>query len=118
MFGRKERRSPLTRQQVEKLEDMRDDCIALYLNSEMTQRDIHAAGGPTPQTISRWLYKETHFPQLLTIQRFMNAVGYDLMPMPMAQAAELRARPIYERLQLDVALRGRPRMPARKKRNA
>jgi hypothetical protein len=64
MFGRSERKTPFQREQNQKLENLRDDCIALFINSGLTQKQIHERGGPTPTTISKWLYGETHFPTL------------------------------------------------------
>lgn len=78
MFGRKQRKHNYRREPRVDLEDMRDDCIALFLNSGMRQVDITASGGPTPQTISKWLYKETTFPRLDTIRSFLRAMNYDL----------------------------------------
>ena len=116
MFGRKTRKRPLQREQDEQLEGLRDDCIALFINSGLTQKEITARGGPTPQTISKWLYKETHFPRYSTIESFLLALGYGMTVAPLADIAAERATPIHERLGLDVAMAGRPRMPARKRR--
>jgi hypothetical protein len=69
MFGRSERKTPFQREQNQKLENLRDDCIALFIDSGYTQKQIHERGGPTPATISKWLYGETqragtkHLPQ-------------------------------------------------------
>jgi hypothetical protein len=71
----KDRKTPFTREVDDELEAMRDDCIALFLNSRMTQKAVHAAGGPTPGTISKWLYKETLFPRFTTIRDFVKALG-------------------------------------------
>jgi len=116
LFGRKERKRAFVREPLSDLEDLRDDCIALFLDSGMTQKDIHAAGGPTPATISKWLYKETRFPRLDTIRSFMLAVGYDLAPMPRWAIEEQRRRPIEERLQLRTSILGQPRMPKKGKK--
>ncbi len=115
MFGRTERKEPLKREQLAQLEDLRDDCIALYLNSPMTQKDIWAAGGPTPGTITRWLYKETYFPRYETIERFLMALGFGLTPMPLSKIDGMRAVPIHERLGLDIEFLRRPKMPPKKK---
>lgn len=116
MFGRRERTKPLTREQLTHLEDLRDDCIALYLNSGLTQKDIHAKGGPTPATISKWLYKETMFPRYQSIESFLLALGYGLTPQPLEAIAEARQQAMEDRLELDVSFAGRPRMPKRKPR--
>lgn len=79
MFGRKERKTPFKREPLTDLEDLRDDCIALFQNSGLTQKEIHARGGPTPHTISKWLYKETVFPRLDTIRAFVQALGGNLV---------------------------------------
>lgn len=114
MFGRRNRKRPLVRENNEQLEDLRDDCIALFINSGLTQKEISNRGGPTPQTISKWLYKETHFPRYSTIESFLLALDYGLTAMPLADISAMRGKPIHERLDLDVAIAGRPRMPARK----
>jgi transcriptional regulator with XRE-family HTH domain len=54
---------------------MRDDCIALFVDSGLTQKQVHERGGPTPGTISKWLYGETLFPRLSTIISFSIALG-------------------------------------------
>lgn len=78
MHHAKKRKSWMIREVDEDLENMRDDCIALFLNSGMTQQQLHAAGGPTPATISKWLYKETKFPRYSTINDFLRGLGYRL----------------------------------------
>ena len=84
MFGRgRNRKGPrFQREPRADLEDLRDDCIALFLNSGLRQWEIADAGGPTPATISKWLYKETRFPRLDTIRAFVRAMGYDLGIQP------------------------------------
>lgn len=79
MFGHKERINPLQKELDEDLENMRDDCIALFLNSGLTQQQIYERGGPTPKTISKWLYKETRFPRISTIQSFAKVFGMKLI---------------------------------------
>lgn len=96
------------------LEDIRDDCIAVFLNSGMTQEQVHANGGPTPGTISKWLYKETRFPQFATIRSMLKACGGDLVPVSGKMAKVLRGDPMETRLGLSVTMIGRPSMPARK----
>lgn len=70
-------REPLT-----DLEDLRDDCIGIALETKMTFKDIHEKGGPTPQTSAKWLYRETRFPQLATIRAMLRACDYDLTVAP------------------------------------
>jgi len=111
MYGRKGRKTPLQREQLEALEDMRDDCIALFLNSGLRQKDIHERGGPTPSTISKWLYKETFFPRYSTIDSFLRAMGYALMPFPLEGVTAMREIPRDRRLGTNVVA-----MPARKKK--
>lgn len=86
MFGRKERNTRFVREPLANLEDLRDDCVAIFRESGMTQQEVHAAGGPTPSTISKWIYRETMFPRLDTVRAFFRAVGHDLIPVPRAQA--------------------------------
>ena len=60
------------------LEFLRDDCVALFKDSNKTQQQIYKAGGPTPATISKWIYGETRFPRLNSILSFLLALGYRL----------------------------------------
>ena len=108
-FGRKGRRTPLVREQLEKLEDMRDDCIALFINSKLTQKDIYERGGPTPGTISKWLYKETFFPRYSTIDSFLRALGYALTPVALGQETAA-----YRHARLGLPSNVVPLMPAKK----
>lgn len=64
------------------LEDLRDDTVAVVLNSKHTFKDIQELGGPTKQTLSKWLYKETKFPRLDTVRSILKICGYDLAVMP------------------------------------
>lgn len=116
MFHRKPRRTPFQREQDEKLEGLRDDCIALFIDSGLSQKQIHERGGPTSQTISKWLYGETHFPRHSSIQTFLAALGHELMPVSAAVAAELRAKGRNIYLNIDVSFAGRPRMPQKGKK--
>jgi transcriptional regulator with XRE-family HTH domain len=111
-FGRKGRRTPLVREQLEKLEDMRDDCIALFVNSKLTQKEIHERGGPTPGTISKWLYKETFFPRYATIDSFLRALGYALTPVPLGDLYQSAEVTRHERLGLPSNVV--PLMPTKK----
>ena len=111
-FGRKGRRTPLVREQLEKLEDMRDDCIALFINSKLTQKEIHERGGPTPGTISKWLYKETFFPRYSTIDSFLRALGFALTPLPIEHIVAMHERDRHERLGLPSNVV--PLMPTKK----
>lgn len=72
------RKSRFSREPIAELEDLRDDCIGIALESRMTFKDIHERGGPTSQTISKWLYRETKFPQLATVRAILRACDYDL----------------------------------------
>lgn len=116
MFGRKERKTPLVRKPLVSLEDMRDDCIAAFINSGYTQQQIHKAGGPTPATISKWLYKETKFPRLDTMRAFLIAVGYDFVIVDSATAATMFGAPQVKRLHLSTTTLAK--MPRRVKRKA
>ena len=64
------------------LEDLRDDCIAVVLNSKLSFQEVTARGGPTTQTISKWLYRETKFPRLGTVRSILRACDYDLTIAP------------------------------------
>ena len=59
------------------LEDLRDDTIAVVLNSGLTFQQIEDQGGPTRNTISKWLYKETKFPRLDTARSILQICGFD-----------------------------------------
>jgi hypothetical protein len=72
------RRSMTKREPIAELEDIRDDCIGIALETKMSFKQIHENGGPTPQTQSKWLYRETRFPQLATIRAMLRACDYDL----------------------------------------
>lgn len=84
-MGKKDKRKEdkrRERQPIIDLEDMRDDTIAVVLNSGMTFKRVHEAGGPTAQTLSKWLYKETRFPRLDTIRATLVVCGYELRVQP------------------------------------
>lgn len=100
------------------LEDIRDDCIAIFLNTGMTYEQVHAAGGPTHTTITRWLYKETRFPQFATIRSFLKACGADLVPVSTQQAQVARAATLQARLGVSVDFVGKPTMPKRRGKEA
>lgn len=70
--------NPIQDQIDYELEFLRDDCIALFVDSGLTQKQIYNQGGPTPGTISKWIYKETRFPRLNSILSFLLALGYRL----------------------------------------
>ena len=66
------------REPIVELEDLRDDTIGIALETRMSFKEIHEKGGPTPQTIAKWLYRETRFPQLATVRAILKPCGYDL----------------------------------------
>lgn len=70
------------REPLADLEDIRDDCIGIALETKMSFKDIHSKGGPTPQTSAKWLYRETRFPQLATIRAMLRACDYDITIAP------------------------------------
>lgn len=115
MFSRRVRAAPLKREPIARLEDLRDDCIALFINSGLTQQEVHARGGPTPATISNWLYKITKFPRMDTMRALVQAVGGDIVVVSAERAKELRTLSYGDRLDLDVTPLSRPRMPPRRK---
>lgn len=107
MFGRKGRKTPFQREPIADLEDIRDDCVAVFLNSGLTQEQVHSNGGPTPGTISKWLYKETRFPRLDTVRAFYRAMNHDLIPVPRSQADDWRRN-------MRLLASSRPKMPKKK----
>lgn len=110
----KSHRVPTTRRPDTNLEDLRDDCVALFLDSGLTYQQIHERGGPTPGTISRWLYRETKFPRLDTIRSMVQACGAELAIVPRGVAEQRRQQPVAARLDLTTAFLGKPRMPRRR----
>ena len=99
------------------LEDIRDDCIAIFLNTGMTYEQVHANGGPTHTTITRWLYKETRFPQFATIRSFLKACSADLVVTSAKQADRIKgALTDGERLGIEQDFIGKPTMPKRARR--
>jgi hypothetical protein len=109
IHGTKKRKHSFVREIDEDLEGLRDDCIAMFLNSGYTQQQIHAAGGPTPQTISKWLYKETMFPHHSTISSFARALGCKLVVVD-------RDKELPQRLTKKITIDGPAKMPPRKTR--
>lgn len=101
MFGRKERSTPYQRDPLVTIEDLRDDCIALFRDSGMTMKAVHEAGGPTPHTISKWLYHETRFPRLDSMKALVKAIGGEIMIVGPQIAAQLRRSGPRSRLELD-----------------
>jgi len=87
------RKSPLKREPLTSLEDIRDDCIAVVLNSGQSFQKVHERGGPTPQTIGKWLYKETMFPQLATVRAMLNACGHEITIAPKGSSRIQRINP-------------------------
>ena len=77
------------REPIAELEDLRDDTIGIALETKLSFKEIHERGGPTPQTISKWLYRETRFPQLATVRAILRPCGYDLSVI---REGELEAR--------------------------
>lgn len=73
------RKQSFQRELDQGLEDIRDDCIAMFINSGLKQKEVTARGGPTPGTISKWLYRETRFPRYQTIASFAAAMGAKLV---------------------------------------
>jgi hypothetical protein len=111
MFGRKERKTRYVMEPRADLEDLRDDSIALFIDSGLTQAQVHANGGPTPGTISKWLYKETRFPRLDTMRALIRAVGGEMIIVSDAVASRLRSQTQTSRLGLSTPTV--PRLDAR-----
>lgn len=87
------RKSSTKREPLTSLEDLRDDCIAVVINSRMGFKRVHERGGPTPQTISKWLYRETQFPQLATVRAMLLACDHELTIAPKGSARIERINP-------------------------
>jgi hypothetical protein len=115
-FGRKGRSTPLKREPLTDLEDLRDDMVALALDSKLSFQQIHAAGGPTPGTISKWLYRETHFPRLDTMRALCKAVGGNICVVGDKVADQLAGRSQMGRLGLSAPVAPQMDMAAHKKR--
>ena len=86
-------RKPMKREPLTDLEDLRDDCVAVVLNSGHSFKGVHERGGPTPQTISKWLYRETMFPQLATVRAMLKACDHELTIAPKGSPAIKRINP-------------------------
>lgn len=87
------RKGPMKREPLTSLEDLRDDCIAVVINSGQSFKRVHEKGGPTAQTTSRWLYKETMFPQLATVRAMLNACDHDITIAPKGSQRIQRMNP-------------------------
>lgn len=70
------------RRRLEAYEDLRDDVISLVKNSHLTFEEIHGRMGPHPQTLTKWMEKTTHAPQLGKIQATLRILGYDVGVIP------------------------------------
>lgn len=117
MFGRKkDRKTPFVMEPRADLEDMRDDCVALFLNSGQSFEDVHANGGPTGPTVSKWLYKETRFPRLDTMRALVRAVGGDIVVVGANTADRLRGQGLVTRLNTNPASPVKMDMAAHSKR--
>lgn len=104
MFGRKRngRKTPFKREPIAELEDLRDDCIALFLNSGLNFQQVHDQGGPTPQTVSKWLHKETQFPRLDTMRALCKAIGGDMVIVGARTASQIAGRSQVTRLNIPL----------------
>lgn len=74
--------SKKTEARVVDLEDLRDDTIAVVLNSGYSFERVHREGGPTAQTLRKWLYRETRYPRLDSVRSTLQACGYDFFVLP------------------------------------
>jgi hypothetical protein len=97
-----------------KLEDLRDDCVALFIDSGLTQVQVHQRGGPTPATISKWLYRETKFPRMDTMRALMIALDCDIVMVTREAADRIRAMPRSERIGTTTGFLRRPTMPRKR----
>lgn len=102
MFGRKERKTPYVREPLVTLEDLRDDCIALFRDSGLSMKQVHEQGGPTPNTVARWLYGETKFPRLDSMRALFKAVGGEIMIVGPSLASRLSQNSRTNRLELSM----------------
>lgn len=117
MFGRKkDRKTPFVMEPRADLEDMRDDSVALFLNSKMSFEEVHAAGGPTGPTVSKWLYKETRFPRLDTMRALCRAVGGDIRVVGAKTNDELDGYSAARRLNITPGTASKMDMAAHNKR--
>lgn len=112
------RKTPFKREPRADLEDLRDDSVAVFLNSGYTQQDVHARGGPTPATISRWLYKETMFPQLATVRSLLLACGYDFRVLPVQVAMTVPEGVVTNRQIARLRPTTQQELPPRKRRRS
>jgi hypothetical protein len=117
MFGRKERKFAFKREPITELEDLRDDCIAVFLNSGLTMKAIHEKGGPTPHTTSKWLYRETRFPRMDSVRSMLQACDYELTIKPLAEVEVemISERNPERRLRMSTYTTKMPRRKAKRK---
>ncbi len=59
------------------MDALREDCISIYRNSRLSLEEVRARGGPTPNTVSRLLSRESS-PQLATCIALLRVCGHDL----------------------------------------
>ena len=75
----KERREFLQKQkELEYYEDLRDDTISIAKNSGLSFAEIHARGGPTVTTLTKWLDKEVSRPWTGKLRSTLRICGHDL----------------------------------------
>lgn len=86
-------KKPTKREPIASLEDLRDDCVAVVINSGQSFKRVHENGGPTPQTTSKWLHRETQFPQLATVRAMLNACGHEITIAPKGSTRIQRINP-------------------------
>jgi len=75
---RKERVAKMLAEREEVIADLRDQCVGEAFTSGLSDQQIHANGGPTPQTLRKWRMKQVRLPQLATARMLLRAVGKDL----------------------------------------
>jgi len=113
------RKTAFKREPLSDLEDLRDDCVAVVLNSGNNFKQVHEKGGPTPTTISKWLYKETMFPQLATVRAMLNACGHEITIAPKGSSRIQRINPEGdEHVEMPVKTTPRVSMLTRSKRSS
>jgi len=65
------------RAELEFFEDLRDDVVAIARNSGLSFGEIHARGGPTVGTLTKWMDKEVHRPWLGKMRSTLRICGHD-----------------------------------------
>ena len=68
--------------ELEYYNDLRDNVVSIMKNSGMTLTEIHARGGATVRTLSRWIDDKTVQPRLGKLRAVLVICDYDFQIVP------------------------------------